>query len=87
MKNRKLLDRVVAVCGKVVGVQQKDLTEMYERRAIDKGSAIANDETHVLNYNFELLPSGHRYRAMLCKSNRTRLSFVSKSIEFLNKMS
>ena len=77
----------MTVCGKVVGVRQKDLTELYERRVIDKGRAIANDETHVLNYNFELLPSGHRYRAMLCKSNRTRLSFVSKSIQFLNKMS
>ena len=87
VKNRKLLDRVVAVCGKVVGERQKDLTVLYERRVIDKGRAISEDNTHVLNHCFEMLPSGQRFRSMFCKSNRSRFSFISKSIELLNKHS
>ena len=48
VKNKTLLDRVVNVCGKVIGEKQESLRELYECRAVRKGSKIARDTTHVL---------------------------------------
>ena len=85
VKDKNKLERVVNVCSKVVGVRQKSLKELYEKRVVNKGRAIAGDSTHVLTLCFAMLPSGKRYRAMPCNSNRSRLSFTSKAIEYLNK--
>ena len=85
VKDKKLLDRVVVVCGKVIGVQQESLDVLYERRVAVKGSAIAEDQTHILNHCFEFLPSGKRFRSTICKTNRSRNSFIPQAIRFMNK--
>ena len=61
------------MCRKVVGERQKDLTKLYERRVIDKRSAIANYQIHVLNKKYELLLYGHRY--VQCSANQTELDY------------
>ena len=85
VKNKSMLNRVVNVCSKIVGTQQKGLMELYECRVLRKASAIACDECHVLANHYELLPSGRRFRVPGCKTVRLKQSFVPFSIRLLNK--
>ena len=85
MKSKNVLNRIVNVCGKVVGERQDCLRELYERRVEKKARMVANDENHVLTHLYELLPSGRRFRMLKSKTVRTRNSFVPTSIELLNK--
>ena len=85
VKNKNVLDRVVNVCGKIVGERQDSLKELYERRVERKGMEIANDRSHVLASQYERLPSGRRYRFPKVRTVRTRTSFIPKSIELLNR--
>jgi hypothetical protein len=85
VKNRNVLDRVVKVCGKIVGEKQKSLTELYESRVVRKAKSILSDETHVLAKHFELLPSGKRFRVPKLSTVRSKSSFIPRSIDLLNK--
>ena len=85
VRNVSVLDRVVRVCGKVVGAQQKGMNELYASQVVRKARVIVNDGTHVLAKYFELLPSGRRYRTPKTTTQRTRKSFVPRAIELMNK--
>ena len=84
MHDRGVLNGVVNVCSKVIGVKQPCLNELYERRVVRKGQKIASDSSHVLAKTYELLPSGRRYRAFRVKT-RAAKTFIPKSIQLLNK--
>ena len=85
VKSKNVLNRVVNVCGKVVGVRQKSLNELYEERVRKKARMIVSDTSHVLAHLYEILPSGRRFRMPKLKTLRTRNSFVPTSIQLLNK--
>ena len=85
VKNRNVLERVVRVCGKVVGERQRGMNELYACQVVRKARMIVNDRTHVLAKYFELLPSGRRYRTLRNTTKRARMSFVSRAIELLNE--
>ncbi len=85
MKKKNVLNRTVNVCGKVVGERQASMNELYEKRTVRKAQEIAKDSSHVLAHNFELLPSGRRYRVPKVRLVRTRESFIPMSISLLNK--
>ena len=85
VSNRNVLERVVKVSSKVIGVRQASLNELYENRVLVKGYGIAKDENHVLAEFYELLPSGKRYRTLKMKKNKFMTSFVCKSIAIMNK--
>ena len=83
--NKNVLERVVRVSGKVIGERQCGMGELYERRVVRKGRAIAMDSSHVLAKLFDLLPSGRRYRVIKCKKQRFTKSFVNRAILLMNK--
>ena len=83
VKCKNVLNRVVNVCSKVVGVRQTSMTELYERRVVRKAERIVNDSGHVLAKHYELLPSGRRYRVPRLKV-RAKKSFVPVSVALLN---
>ena len=85
VKNKRVLERVVNICGKVVGVKQERLHVLYERCVVRKASSIVQDNTHVLAHHFHLLPSGRRYRTPTFRTMRTKNSFIPKSVSLLNK--
>ena len=62
MKSQNVLNRVVNMCGNVVGERQEHLSQLYERRVVQKARVIADDNSHVLAKHYELLPSGRRFR-------------------------
>ena len=60
MKSINILNKVMNVCGKVVGERQEHLSQLYERRVVRKARVIVDDNSHVLAKHYELLPSGRR---------------------------
>ena len=54
MKSKNVLNKVVNVCGKVVGERQKQLSQLYERRVVRKARVIVDDKSHVLAKHYEL---------------------------------
>ena len=44
MKSRNVLNKMVNVCGKVVGERQEQLSQLYERRAVRKATVIVDDK-------------------------------------------
>ena len=55
-------NKVVNVCGKVVGERQEQLSQLYERRVVRKARVIVDDSSNVLAKHYKLLPSGRRFR-------------------------
>ena len=80
VRNRMMLNRVVNVCGKVVGERQQSLNELYEHRVVRKAEAILNDASHVLASQYCLLPSNRRFSMPNTTTQRARKSFVPQSI-------
>ena len=58
MMSKNVLNKVVNVCGKVVGERQEQLSQLYERHVVWKARVIVYDSSHVLSKHYELLPSG-----------------------------
>ena len=81
VKNKNVLNKVVNVCSKIVGVKQNGLNVLYERRVVRKANVIVNDRMHGLSQYYELLPSGRRYRVPKCRVLRTKNSFIPMSIQ------
>ena len=75
-KSRNILNKVVNVCGKVVGERQERLSQLYERRVVGKARVIVDDNSHVLAKQCELLPSGRRFRVPKSKT----VSSISEQI-------
>ena len=74
MKSKNVLNKVVNVCGKVVDERQEQLSQLYERRVVRKARVIVDDNSHVLAKNYELLPSGRRFRVPKSNTMRIRCS-------------
>ena len=72
MKSKDVLNKVVNVCGKAVGERQEQLSQLYERRVVQKAKVIVDDSSHVLAKHYQLLPSGRRFRVP--KSNTAFLN-------------
>ena len=48
VKSKNVLNKVVNVCGKVVGERQEQLSQLHERRVVRKARVITDDSNHVL---------------------------------------
>ncbi|KAK0137741.1 hypothetical protein N1851_026045 [Merluccius polli] len=57
---------------------------VFEKTVLSLANRILSDPSHFLTPEYELLPSGRRYRTWRCKSNRLKLSFLPTSIVLLN---
>ena len=60
------------------------LQEIFEQTLRRQSVKIIYDTKHVLHNEFQLLPSGRRYRTPPCRLNRCKYSFVPLSIKQLN---
>ena len=69
-----MLRRIITTASKVLGIKQTGLDEIFKGWALRKAHKIIIDPSHPLYLDFELLPSGRRYRAPLSRKNRMRQS-------------
>ena len=82
MKSKNVLNKVVNVCGKVVGERQEHLNQLYERHVVRYARVIVDDNSHVLlNMSFFHLVDDFAYL------NQIRLLSVAflQSVAFLNR--
>ena len=61
MKSKNVLNKVVNVCGKVMGERQEHLSQLYECRVVWKARVIADHNSHALAKHYELLLSGRQF--------------------------
>lgn len=59
---------------------------IYEQAILQKANKMINDPFHILHSEFEMLPSGRRFRSRLCRLNRLRNSFIPRAISAANKV-
>jgi hypothetical protein len=72
------------LAGKIIGLEQKPLSKLYELFVKRKARKIVNDPTHPLHDAFQFLPSGRRFCAPLAKRNLYKRSFLPTAITVLN---
>ena len=56
MKSKNVLNKMVNVCGKVVGERQEHLSQLYEQRVVWEARVIADDNSH---YELNLMSFFH----------------------------
>ena len=86
LAERNNLGRFVSVAGKVIGVKQFPLCDLYDRRVLRKALAFLDCDDHPLYREFVLLPSGRRYRVPTHWTKRYKLSFVCTAINMLDSL-
>lgn len=65
--------------------KSKKPQDFYEKCILNQVQKILGDQTHFLYPQYELLPSGRRYRVSICKLNRHKNSFASVSVRMFHK--
>ncbi len=86
VKSRGKFNSIVKICSNIVGTEFRTIAQIYEHKVTKKGQLVLSDVIHPLCDEFQLLPSGRRFKLPLCKSNRYRNSFVPAAIVFLNNL-
>ncbi len=70
---------------KIIEVKQKCIDQLYDVAVMRKVLSISGDSTHPLNYAFELLSSGRRYRTLKAIKAIDKQTFAPYAISLLNK--
>ena len=83
-RDKNSLGRIVKTASKIAGVHFRGLDHFFSLQVLKKARAIRTDEAHPLYCEYELLPSGLRFRAPLARKNRYKNSFVPVSIRAIN---
>ena len=85
LKNRNCLNQIVKWSCKVIGESQLYPESLYAKQLQRIGNSIVRDDSHPLNGEFQLLPSGRRFMVPACKTRRYKNSFVPAAIRAINK--
>lgn len=84
MDNKTRLNNLVKVAGKISGRSQVQLVDFYNRQVLRKATSVLLCSDHPLFNDFQLLPSGRRYKMTAVKTKRHKLSFVPSAIILIN---
>ena len=82
MKSKNVRNKVVNVCGKVVGERQEQLSQLYEC-VVWKARMIVDNNSHVLAKHYELLPFGRRF----CVPKSNTVNSISEQINLFKRQS
>ncbi len=78
------LQRVVRTAERIIGTTLPTLQELYLSRVSKRAGKITLNPSHPAHSLFELLPSGHLYRAPSTRTTRHRNSFFPQAIHLMN---
>lgn len=81
------LYKVSNTASKIIGLPVPSISAINDKTLLRKARAVSGDTSHPLNPEFELLPSGRRYRTSKGRKVKFRSSFVPSAIKRLNAMS
>ena len=79
----KPLVRIVKQAGKITG-EFRNLENVCLEKILQKANEVVANESHVLHKYYEYMRSGKRLRAIKCRTERYRKSFVPLSVRMLN---
>ena len=77
------ITKVINMCRRF-GIDNASLKEIYIKYSKIRYHTIIKDCHHPLHNNYQLLPSGRRYKSINCRTSRYLNSFVPSSIRSLN---
>ena len=87
--NKNKLFSLIKICAKITGrtaeVVLPAFKEAHTKSMLRLANSISSDASHVLNGEYQLLPSMRRFRIPPFKKNRLRKSFVYQSVLLLNQ--
>ena len=83
-KNMKKLQRITRVASKIIGINVKELNDIYEKALMAKLQLIYTDVTHPLNQQVTFTRSG-RIVPSVKRTNRHKFSFLPSAIHLFNK--
>ena len=86
VKKKNSLQKIVPLSSKIVGKPQRDLGQFCKQHVLRKANSILASDYHVLKTMFEFLLLGRRFRCPLCKTNRSKFSFIPVAIRLLNDL-
>ena len=79
------ITRIVNRSMKVIGrTNSPPLQTTFEETVLGLAHRVLSDPTHILYSEYELLPSGRRYRACRYKTVAYKRSFLPTSVDLLN---
>ncbi len=84
VKSRSRLQSIINLGSKITGSVQLGLSALCERNVLRKFLTIVDDTAHVLHLEFELLPSGRRYKVPKGRTVKASRSFVSNTVMSAN---
>ena len=81
------ISRLINTAGKIMGLSTPPITPqaIYEQAVMRQARNIMSDPLHVLNPEYNLLPSGRRYGTPEWHYIRYKHSFIPMSIKMLNQ--
>ena len=85
LKNKSKITKLINIASKVSGVTLDSLQDVAERQILQLSEKIISDSTHILNFEFRLLPSGRRYENPKFRTNRASRSFIPVAVKLLNQ--
>ena len=83
-KDKNKLNRIVNLASKLTGKKQEALYEIYNDFVLRKSKKIISDSAHPLFSDFQMMPSGRRFRVPAWKRQIFKRSFVPTAINILN---
>ena len=88
VKLKAELQTLIKRAGKIMGMPPPtSLQALFDETVKRQGLKIIEDDEHVLHGEYEILPSGRRYRLPNFNTNRFKFSMVPWSIKLLNSRS
>jgi len=85
VQSKSQIARQIKIAMKIMGVKNYlPPQKIYEQSVIRQAQKIVSDPTHILHPEFQLLPSGRRFRVPKCRLNRYKNYFVPMSIKLIN---
>ena len=86
LKHKNAIENIVSLSSKIIGTPQRSILSFYKQQCLRKARSILNSD-HILSSEFQLLPSGRRFKCPVCKTNRLKNSFIPTAVGFLNDTS
>ena len=85
VKEKGKLQKIVNTASSIVNRKLDSLAHLHATAVERKAFAILTQQRHPLRPEFNLLPSGKRYREIKCRTNRHKSTFVPTATKALNR--
>ncbi len=84
LKQTNSISRLIRVSSCIKGSKQKGLDKLYQKQMLRWVESILSDSSHPFQAEFQMLPSGSRFKLPKLRTNRYKHSFLPAAILLLN---